>query len=217
MSEWIEINLPWANKEYLYPVFKEYPDLSARGKEIFGETQSEVRLRTVESVPYDSKKYNFPILEDFNELKYQIRREMIAEGFVDDGVGPRLLTPFTLELRKRLEATNNSNVKLVYEYWDFNAKWEAWLDAQPETIETSKNNDRIDQEWKNKQLSEGPSFSARKLNVAGTLMEVETYGQLRQVLIGDINSEGGVCGECMGISSEDIIKRYKIIWKPENV
>lgn len=44
---------------------------------------------------------------------------------------------------------------------------------------------------------------------SGTLIELESG---KVLLIGDINEEGGVCNDCLGINKSDIIKRYAVIY-----
>lgn len=54
------------------------------------------------------------------------------------------------------------------------------------------------------------SFCGRELNKPGTLIEVLIGKELKQLLIGDINSLGGVCDDCMGFDKNAIVVRYKV-------
>lgn len=54
------------------------------------------------------------------------------------------------------------------------------------------------------------SFCGRKLNMPGTSIEVLVGKELKQYLIGDINSLGGVCDDCMGFDKNTIVVRYKL-------
>ena len=58
--------------------------------------------------------------------------------------------------------------------------------------------------------SEGESFTGKKLNQPGTLIEIESG---EQFLIGDINDLGGECDDCMAFPNKTIIKRYKVVWE----
>lgn len=55
------------------------------------------------------------------------------------------------------------------------------------------------------------SFCGRELNKPGTLIEVLQNGEKCQFLIGDINTLGGVCDDCMGFSKDAVVVRYKVI------
>lgn len=55
------------------------------------------------------------------------------------------------------------------------------------------------------------SFCGRQLNEPGTMIEVLIGKELKQLLIGDINSLGGVCDDCMGFGKDTVVVRYKIV------
>ena len=57
------------------------------------------------------------------------------------------------------------------------------------------------------------SFNLRALNKSGTLMLLEDG---REILIGTINEQNGICDDCRGISEESIVKAYKVIWRNPN-
>jgi len=49
--------------------------------------------------------------------------------------------------------------------------------------------------------------------LAGLLIETE-HGQH---LIGNINELRGVCDDCTEFGGETVVRRYRIIWRPENL
>ena len=54
------------------------------------------------------------------------------------------------------------------------------------------------------------SFVDSGLNKPGTLIELDDG---TQYLIGDINTVGGVCDDCIAVEPETIIKRYAIVYE----
>lgn len=53
------------------------------------------------------------------------------------------------------------------------------------------------------------SFCGRKLNTPGTVVEILDNKVLKQFVIGDINTLGGVCDDCMGFGKDAVVVRYK--------
>ncbi len=53
------------------------------------------------------------------------------------------------------------------------------------------------------------------LNKAGTLIEVKLGEETHQYLIGHINTNCGVCDDCVEFGSDAIIKRYMVVWSAE--
>jgi hypothetical protein len=65
-----------------------------------------------------------------------------------------------------------------------------------------------------------PCFTNMNLDKAGTLIEVELKKEdgnieIVQYLIGHINENCGVCDDCVAFERNTIVKRYKIVWSPE--
>ncbi|MGH2612899.1 MAG: hypothetical protein ACRDFB_07600 [Rhabdochlamydiaceae bacterium] len=54
-------------------------------------------------------------------------------------------------------------------------------------------------------------FDDEKLNITGIFVEING----NQYLIGDINALRGVCDDCTAFDKEEIVTRYKKIFKPE--
>lgn len=69
----------------------------------------------------------------------------------------------------------------------------------------------LNQKSANEKDAEPVSFSS--IAKPGMLIELESG---KQMLIGHINEEGGVCNDCMGINKSDVIKRYAVILKFED-
>jgi len=56
------------------------------------------------------------------------------------------------------------------------------------------------------------SFSMRKLNVPGTLIQMKSG---EQYLIGHINPNRGVCDDCVMFHTTDVVEQYKIVFTQE--
>lgn len=167
MNEWIEINIPWNDDSLSQPILKNYPDLSEREREVFGESFEEVKKRTIRKLPAN---WNDESLED--QLLYK-------------------------------------------EFREFKVKIEEWYDLQPEIIEVESFNKEALKRFK--EIEKAKSFSRSEWAKPGVVIEVlRSDGTISQMMIGDINTNGGVCNDCAGISSSDIIKRYKIVWSKED-
>ena len=52
------------------------------------------------------------------------------------------------------------------------------------------------------------SFCGRGLNLPGTLIEFELDGKLERRLIGDIDTNGGICGCCADVRGNMVVTRY---------
>lgn len=209
MNEWIEINLPWQDRTWTQLTYKPFPDLSERAKAVFGETSEEVKARTIDSEA--GTGWSRPIFDRFEEVRGIVEDEMLKEN-----PSQSRDQEYAKELRRRLEALNNSDVKIVFEYRDFNTKHNAWLDSQPENIEITTHNLKLQQEFKERQRTQGSSFVARELNRAGTVVEVlSADGKLNQWMIGALNELGGICDDCSGINDGDIVVRYRVVWQPK--
>lgn len=92
----------------------------------------------------------------------------------------------------------------VKAYKAFREKVEAWIKEQPETKAYSESVKKMNEVEKQK------SFCGMELNKPGTLIEILDNKILKQLLIGDINSLGGVCDDCMGFSKDAVVVRYKV-------
>lgn len=114
-----------------------------------------------------------------------------ASKFIPQGRNLEQQNPWTVEYREKRE-----------QYYD-------WLDKQPEYKQLEKDRQACIER------NNHSSFSGRKLNQPGTLIEVEVGGQVSQYLIGDINTVRGVCDDCCGFDCDALVKRYKIVWSKE--
>lgn len=93
----------------------------------------------------------------------------------------------------------------VREYQAFRNKVEAWIKEQPESEAYNEKMKQLDEAEKQK------SFCGRELNKPGTFIEISDNKIVKQLLIGDINTLGGVCDDCMGFSKDTIVVRYKVL------
>lgn len=88
-------------------------------------------------------------------------------------------------------------------YKKFCAAVQDWVKDHPSWIEYQQKLKDFDEEVKRK------SFCGRELNKPGTRIEILVGKELKQYLIGDINTLGGVCDDCMGFGKDVIVVRYK--------
>jgi hypothetical protein len=59
---------------------------------------------------------------------------------------------------------------------------------------------------------DGPSFVELVGQILG--LEVLLEGREKSILVGSINSAGGVCGCCEGFDSDVVVLRYRRVWEP---
>jgi hypothetical protein len=95
--------------------------------------------------------------------------------------------------------------KASNKYKRFVRKVNEWSKEHPLTKSYYELLKSIDEENRKK------SFCGMELNKSGTLVEILDNKQLKQFLIGNINTLGGVCDDCMGFSKEAIVVRYKVL------
>lgn len=89
-------------------------------------------------------------------------------------------------------------------YDEIQQKINEWWLEQPEWIEYER---------KKKEFF-GNSFTGQGLAKPGTLIELEN-GSIE--LIGSINRSAGVCDDCVGFSSNTVIKRYAVVFPFEEM
>ena len=90
-------------------------------------------------------------------------------------------------------------------YKNFADKVRAWMQNQPAWIDYQE----VLKAWSDCESQK--SFCGKGLNKPGTLVEVLDNKELKQHLIGDINTLGGVCDDCMGFSKDAVVVRYKVL------
>jgi len=89
-------------------------------------------------------------------------------------------------------------------YKKFSKKVQEWMKTQPAWVAYKTQIEINDKAERQK------SFCGKELNKPGTLVEILDNKELKQYLIGDINSLGGVCDDCMGFSKNAVVVRYKV-------
>ena len=159
------------------------PDLSEREREVFGFTNKEKEA-----------KVNW---EEIMSLDY--RMDIGLEDSSWDEKERKKSEKF-----KELQDTN-TNVKVMLEYKTFEEKYEEWWEKQPEIKSWIVECDSIEKEFE--RTKDG--FCDRGLNKPGTLIELDN-GKFH--LIGSINSNRGICDDCVAFDNSTIVKRYRRIW-----
>ena len=203
MNEWIELNLPYATREYFDSSVLEYPDLEERAKNELGFNSDDVE-KLYEKLPkYDDDSYN-----EYIDISDDITKE-VRELLGDDKNQFR-----DIRVKKLLEHSRE-DIQSLGQYLNKNYQLENWTDKQPEEIAY-----REEYESKQKAFNEmisKKSFSGLGLNRAGVLIEVEIdENKTEQYLIGHINTNCGVCNDCCEFDDDKIVKRYKIVWTKED-
>jgi hypothetical protein len=190
MSEWIECNLPWeADIEVRLPTFPEYPNMDKKVKKHFGYTEKEM------------EKSLFPGCKYANDHPFFKQDQKIRE---------KLENKYPNDWRDRLAKSRNPAVKAVNEWIKCRKEIEEWVSIQPEVIEWHKEYERV--RVANIEKQNTASFCGARLNKPGTLIERKDGDEIAYEVIGHINKNGGVCDDCMGISKDTMILRYKMLW-----
>lgn len=201
MSEWINCNLPYyVNVDMDYP---EYPNLDDRERKEFGQTLEESREKVSKLNPeYKCSAFN----------RYESYREIIQNELFDEGVSHQAEN-FAQLVRQRLVDLDDHLINLVLEHHKFVRVIDEWFSIQPEWLEYQEKSEKASEDYK-KRCAE-TYFSAKEVNRSGTLIEVKDGDKTYFQLIGDINTAGGVCNDCMGFSRDAIVLRYKTVYNPE--
>lgn len=196
MNQWIEINLPW-RVSLPHPKMPEFPDLSTKVKSHFGYTLTELEERFFPKSEYDDgdRVLDHPIF-----IEYEKVRDLLeGEGFNGE------------ELKNKLEAHPDWHVKQVMKWKRIKQELIDWEDEQPEMLAAIREDNRLSAEYQEQEAK--MSFSRSGLAKAGTVIEIEdSGGKISQMMIGNINEQGGVCDDCRGIEDNAMVKRYLIVW-----
>lgn len=83
-----------------------------------------------------------------------------------------------------------------------------WLMLRPEHAEYMYKYNNL----KSKAASSCNDFYHSEINRPGTLIQLESG---KVMLIGDINTAGGVCNDCAGIDDDDKIIKYSILFEKQ--
>lgn len=200
MTNWIECNLPWNCLDYstapLNPINADYSD---RIRAEFGEIPEELLHRTIGKDLYSSPKY---------------QSYLVASGQVNQIINSSnvVYEDRTVEFDKLMALNSDPSVKEVYNYKKFLDRIWNWKNSLPEYVRSLA-------EWRIKyniweQEQKLKSFTGLGLNKVGTLIEVHSYDgpdETKKYLIGDINEDCGVCGECSEFPNNSIVLRYKVL------
>ena len=197
MSEWIECGLPfYAKNEIDFPPF---PDLSEEESREFGQTEKERKKKDLDfhvRCKIEEEVAN-PLLErlkakpDYSVDKFYAALRKTAKS-------------------KKISKAQSKRIKRYVdenEHFDIYLKWE---NNQPKVIAWKEAMDKVSNEHK-----DPPSFDGQGFANPGVLIEVEEDGEIEQYLIGDINTNRGVCDDCVAFDRGAIVKRYKVIWTKE--
>jgi len=194
-ARWINCNLPFA--DYSFPSTPDFPDMSEEERAHFGETKKEWEAKQMAYVDRDRIREEFedPIREKLKKKPNYSVELLFAE------------------IRKLAKKASRAKAKLINRYcdeWDRYYEYEEWLAKQPKYIEWQAAYDKA-LDAHNEQKPK--TFSSMGLVRPGVLIEVENGGETSQYLIGDINTNRGVCDDCTAFGDDAIVKRYKVIWK----
>jgi hypothetical protein len=205
MNTWVEVNLPWRVPLPSVPQL-EAPDLEDEIRSIFGETENDLIEKLFPSSgPYFTEH---PSWVSFRQVEDDLEREVAKQCSHMSGDERRQ------ETLNRLAQSTDPGVMAVLEYRARRNAICSWYDIQPSVVIWREElQARYDAAGR---LHKTMCFSVMDEAVAGTLMEVEREGKIHQMLIGHINALGGVCDDCRGIEDDDLIKRYRIVWRDNN-
>ena len=141
-----------------------------------------------------------PSLKKEEKKEFGKTTEQAYKEFVDMLGGAKYATPEYEEIvkSKAYKAAGRQYKKFVGEVNE-------WMKSHPLWVAYQKAIKTHDEEQGQK------SFCGKELNKPGTLIEVLDNNILKQYLIGDINSLGGVCDDCMGFGKDAVVVRYKVL------
>jgi hypothetical protein len=183
--KWIDVNLPWL--EYLDQAMQPNPpNLEAREREVFGTTRNEIsdKMPSLESDLYDR-------LDSLIEEAMPDGTEWIeAESAVYESLGEGHPIKGIIDSRRLCRQINK------------------WWSLQPEVA-------RHEEAFRAFIKAENRlSFSRSDLCRPGVEIEVRRRnGDVKRMLIGDINRIGGVCDDCRDIENDDVVLKCRVVWE----
>ena len=188
MSEWVECNLPWSVELEGIDLPK-CPDMDDKVKAHFGYTIEELERELFPGYEYCCEH---PFFEENGKI-----RDDLEEKYPNNWQ----------ELR---DASDNIAVKTVSAWAKARKEIDEWVSVQPEVIAWVDEQDRLydERDEKYRKLC----FSGLGLNKPGTLIECKDGDEISYKVIGHINKLGGSCDDCIGISDDAVIVRYKVLW-----
>ena len=185
--QWIDINLPWATSILDDPEGPPWPITDAMYKAEFGTTPNRAY-----------KKLTDADMDKFRTLEFAL---------MDEWEGDRPTEDYEAELERR--HPDCAAVQRVLAYRRLNRRIRQWEDAHPLMV---AHRQAVAAQQAEMNLR---SFSGRKLNRPGTLIEVEEDGKVETYLIGHVNTNRGVCDDCTMFGPQAIVRRYAVVWVQE--
>ena len=195
--EWIEINLPW----YFHDDGEgrpEFPNLDKREEQVFGISLVEAE----KDVKEDLEKFS-QLLNELRELQDEARRVAVLNGV---SYSDFIISSEYDAIEQEFWKQHRSDPCVIARdaYKDLQERVFTWSDEQPEWKAHSKAIEEYNA------LQDLKSFSGRKLNQPGTIIELEN-GQIE--LIGSINRSTGVCNDCPAFDDDSIVKKYAVVFQ----
>lgn len=192
--QWIDINLPW-DADIDWDKQPEAPSLDDKEREVFGITLTELT---------EANKHHvdgcIALSKKLDEIKDEARKQAVEENRYDSYIQ----SLGKLEEDFWAEHAQDACVIGRDAYVDLRDKMCKWGDEQPEWKAWQKVREAFIAEQEKK------SFTGRKLNLPGTLVEMED-GSIE--LIGTMNVIAGVCNDCVAFDRSDlIVKRYALVF-----
>ena len=192
--EWIDINLPWRS-EIDWDKSPPSPSLDDKEKEVFGISLTELEelnrphidgCVTLQDELYEIKDEARKIAFEKNELGCYYDN---ANKLEDDFWARHAQDPCVIGRDAYVELRNK-----MCKWGEEQPEWKAWQKAREE-FEAEENK---------------KSFTGRKLNVPGTIVEMED-GSIE--FIGTMNVIAGVCNDCVAFERDDLlVKRYALVY-----
>lgn len=188
---WIDVNLPWSFKVDMPPIdFQQI--INARIIDTFGKS---IEQMASELLPEDTMSF-------INKFDDEVRK------YVNEHSGD--INNRTDILSAREVVYQRPCFRALKIYREFVKNVNAWEYEQPEWIDWRIKCELLRAEERTK------SFSGLNLNKPGTLIEINNNGSIEQYLIGDVNTNRGVCDDCTAFASDVIVLRYAIVFEPFN-
>lgn len=138
--------------------------------------------------------------------EYEELKEKLETAYDED-------SPVYLPREEFVEQVRLGNPKavMISRYRELHQKVQDWENEQPDNKEIDIRNEQLRKEFKARQAL--LSFRDSEWCEAGVLIEFDSEdGTPVQQLLGHMNTLGGVCDDCRGISNDTIIKRCKVVW-----
>lgn len=191
-TDWIEINLPWRQAiNFDDSDLPEYPD------EIVDKLVTE-KFNVTKTGLHDEfeEKHGTSLSLAYYDAIYDLKEN----------------NPNEEDERKILKLLFNSKdatIKEILHYKNLLEQIDNFTDTIPEVIRWK--GDCSEHRKKRDELKKKNSFSYSALCRPGVLIEVENNKTISKYLIGDINSSGGKCDDCMAFNEDAMVLRAKIL------